>query len=92
MKIPRWIKALAYLRFTVQHDGTEERFWSYEKALKYKNNVLDVSKSLSFSGFHILRGWLTFYQKISMDQCSFIPSLPKKLAKKLDMWTAEAVK
>lgn len=90
MKIPVWIKALAFLRFAVWHDGTEKKFWSYEKALEYKNDVLVESENLTFKGFHVLRGWLIFYQKISMDHCNFIPPLPKNLAKKLDVWTAEA--
>lgn len=66
MKIPTWIKALAFLRFKVWHDGTEKKFWSYEKALKYKNDVLAESRNLSFFGFHVLRGLVSFYTKVSL--------------------------
>lgn len=94
MKIPAWIKALAYLRFIVQYDGLnfrniEKKFWSYEEALKYKNNVLDVSVNLSFTGFHVFWGWRTFYMKIRSSNCNYVPALPKNLVKKLNMWTAE---
>ena len=68
MKTPIWIKALAFLRFTVWHDGTEKKFWSYEKALKYKNDILADSEDLTFKGLHVLRGWVGFYIKISTNQ------------------------
>ncbi len=70
MKIPTWIKALAFLRFKVLHDGTEKKFWSYEKALKYKNDVLSESKNLSFFGFHVFGKrlkWASFYLKVSLE-------------------------
>ena len=70
MKIPAWIKALAFLRFVIRYDGKhfgtiEKKFWSYEKALEFKNAVLGVSKNLSFEGYHVLRGRTGFYYKYS---------------------------
>ena len=70
MKIPIQIKALVFLRFIVRYNGKhfdtiEKKFWSYEKALAYKNAVLYVSENLSFLGFHIFKGWVAFYYKYS---------------------------
>ena len=83
MKIPVWIKALAYLRFVVTHDGIVKNFWSYEKALKYKNGVLADSEDLTFKGFHVLRGWLAFYIKISSPLRPKVEYLPENLIEKL---------
>ena len=65
MKTPTWIKALAFLRFIVRHDGIERKFWSYPKALEYKDTVLESSQNLSFLGLHVFGGWVAFYHKHS---------------------------
>ena len=94
MKTPTWLKALAFLRFIVRHDGIERKFWAYPKALEYKNTVLESSQNLSFLGLHVFRGWIAFYYKYSptRPRISFSNNNDAGKAVMIDFddWTADA--
>jgi len=92
-KLPAWIKALQFLRFEVRHDGTIRKFWSYEKALEFKNAVLGVSENLNFVGYDVLRGWVSFYYKCTYRNYPTITHYQNYSTINFnDGWTAEAEK